>query len=91
MKKLPYLATTLVIATLLVSTSSAGALVVTDLDTGATMSNLNWIIVNDASVTTYGANNDNYNIKVGTANWGANEWDLQPRVWHSRERCCPEI
>ena len=69
--------------------TAADALVVTDLDTGLTVPNLNWIIVNDASVTTYGANNDNYNIKVGTANWGANEWDLQPRVWHSAGTVLP--
>ena len=77
------------IAISLALTTSAGALVVIDLDTGSTMPNLPWIIVNDASVTTYGANSDNYNIKVGTANWGANEWDNQPRVWHSAGAVLP--
>jgi len=83
MKKSRYLALTLSLVSLFALTTSAGALVVTDLDTGLTMPNLAWNIVNDASVVTFGANNDNYDIKVGINNWGANEWDRQAQVWHA--------
>ena len=89
MKKSRYLVLTLSLVGFLALATSAGALVITDLDTGLTVSNLAWNIFNDASVATYGASNDNYYIKVGTNSWGANEWNLQNQQWHAAGTMLP--
>ena len=67
------------LAGLLLMCGSAGALTITDLDTGELM-NGPWLIENDATVA---GDPSNWMIHVGTDNEPSSEADSQPTSWHA--------